>query len=153
MKKIVLLALIAITSVSSFAQTASKRVTEYNLEKKIALQGYDPVAYFKQGKAIQGKATFVATYEGVNYQFSSQANKELFIKTPALFEPQYGGWCAYAMGSSGEKVEINPETFKIIDTKLYLFYNAFFNNTLKNWNKNEANLKTKAEVNWKKFIK
>lgn len=153
MKKIVLLLLVVITSASSFAQTASKRATEYNLEKKVAIQGYDPVAYFKQGKAIKGKATFVATYEGVNYQFSSQGNKDLFIKTPALFEPQYGGWCAYAMGSSGEKVEINPETFKIVDAKLYLFYNAFFNNTLKSWNKDEANLKAKADTNWKRFIK
>jgi hypothetical protein len=57
------------------------------------------------------------------------------------------------MGSAGEKVEINPETFKIIDGKLYLFYNAYFNNTLKSWNKAEASLKAKADANWKKFIK
>jgi len=55
------------------------------------------------------------------------------------------------MGSSGDKVEINPETFKILDGKLYLFYNAYFNNTLKSWNKDEVNLKKKAESNWKKF--
>ena len=55
------------------------------------------------------------------------------------------------MGDYGEKVEINPETFKIVDGKLYLFYNAFFNNTLKSWNKNESNLKKKADANWKKI--
>jgi hypothetical protein len=57
------------------------------------------------------------------------------------------------MGSSGGKVEINPETFKIIDGKLYLFYNEYFNNTLKSWNKDEDNLKSKADTNWKKFYK
>jgi hypothetical protein len=56
------------------------------------------------------------------------------------------------MGSSGDKVEIDPETFKILDSKLYLFYNAYFNNTLKSWNKDEVNLKKKAETNWKKII-
>ena len=82
----------------------------------------------------------------MTYNFSSQANKDLFLKNPASYEPQYGGWCAYAMGYSGEKVEINPETFKILDGKLYLFYNAFFNNTLKSWNKDEVNLKKKADL-------
>ena len=55
------------------------------------------------------------------------------------------------MGANGEKVEINPETFKITDGKLYVFYNAFFNNTLKSWNKEEPSLKKKADSNWKKF--
>ena len=73
----------------------------------------------------------------------------MFLKNPSKYEPQYGGWCAYAMGSAGEKVEINPETFKIIDGKLYLFYNAYFNNTLKSWNKEETKLKSQADTNWK----
>lgn len=76
----------------------------------------------------------------------------MFLKNPASYEPQYGGWCAYAMGANGEKVEINPETFKIVDGKLNLYYNAFFNNTLKSWNKDEGNLKKKADANWKKII-
>ena len=61
------------------------------------------------------------------------------------------GWCAYAMGAKGEKVSIDPETFKIINGKLYLFYNSYFNNTLKSWNKNEPTLKAKADVNWKRI--
>ena len=89
-----------------------------------------------------------------NYKnYSYLIEQDSFAKNPAGFEPQYGGWCAYAMGSSGEKVEINPETFKIVEGKLYLFYNAFFNNTLKSWNKEEAQLKAKADSNWKKIIK
>jgi len=78
-------------------------------------------------------------------------DKEEFKKNPSRYEPQYGGWCAYAMGKDGSKVEVDPETFKIIDGKLYLYYNKFFNNTLKSWNKDEPNLKAKADVNWKQF--
>lgn len=153
MKRVIIMLLIAVTSSPSFAQSVSKKLSEYNLENKVAIQGYDPVSYFKQGKAIKGRKEVLASYDGVVYQFSSATNKEIFLKSPTSFEPQYGGWCAYAMGSAGEKVEINPETFKIIDGKLYLFYNAFFNNTLKSWNKDEASLKAKADANWKKIIK
>ncbi|MFC4478898.1 YHS domain-containing (seleno)protein [Flavobacterium chungangensis] len=152
MKKLVVLLLILITG-SSFAQNDAKRISQYNLENKVAIQGYDPVGYFNQGKAIKGKKEFSVAYQAVTYNFSSAENKNAFLKNPSKYEPQYGGWCAYAMGSSGEKVEINPETFKIIDGKLYLFYNAIFNNTLKSWNKDENNLKKQADTNWKKIYK
>jgi YHS domain-containing protein len=151
MKTHILILLISVFWTSISAQTISKRASEFNLENKIAIQGYDPVSYFK-GKPSKGKKEIATTFEGVNYNFSSVANRDAFLKKPLSYEPQYGGWCAYAMGSSGDKVEINPETFKIIDGKLYLFYNAYFNNTLKSWNKDEVNLKKKAETNWKKFI-
>lgn len=151
MKKIFLL-FIALVSIATFAQTAAKRVSVSNLENKVAIQGYDPVAYFIQKKAVKGRPTIATNYEGLTYYFSSQANKDIFSKTPASFEPQYGGWCSYAMGTSGEKIKIDPETFKIIDGKLNLFYNAFFNNTLKSWNKDEINLKKKADANWKKIV-
>ncbi|MCF6133126.1 YHS domain-containing (seleno)protein [Flavobacterium wongokense] len=150
MKKQILILFVAFLSATTFAQNT--RVSNFNLENKLAIQGYDPVAYFTQKKAVKGKSTIATTYEGVTYNFSTQANKEAFLKNPAGYEPQYGGWCAYAMGANGEKVEINPETFKIVDGKLNLYYNAFFNNTLKSWNKDEVNLKKKADANWKKII-
>ena len=151
MQKLIIYLLIGFLSITGFAQNASKRTTNFNLEKKVAIQGYDPVGYFKQGKAIKGKKEIASSFGGVIYYFSSIANKDLFLKNPSGYEPQYGGWCAYAMGATGEKVEINPETFKIIDGKLYLFYNAFFNNTLKTWNKDESGLKKKADASWKKI--
>jgi YHS domain-containing protein len=151
MKKVFLL-IVALVTTATFAQTATQRTSEFNLDKKVALQGYDPVAYFKQNKPTKGKKELSSSYEGVIYYFSTQANKDAFAKNPASFEPQYGGWCAFAMGDYNEKVEVNPETFKILDGKLYLFYNAYFNNTLKSWNKNEAVLKKKADTNWKKRI-
>jgi len=151
MKKQILILFVALLSAVTYAQTAAKRAVDFNLENKLAIKGYDPVAYFTQKKAVKGKPAIAATYEGVVYNFSSQANKDLFLKNPSGYEPQYGGWCAFAMGDYGEKVEIDPETFKILDGKLYLFYNAFFNNTLKSWNKDEVNLRKKADLNWKKL--
>lgn len=124
----------------------------HNLNKAgIAIEGYDPVAYFKQSKAIEGKKDLNVTIDGVKYLFSDPQNAALFKADPSKYQPQYGGWCAYAMGASGEKVDVDPETFKIINGKLYLYYNKFFNNTLKSWNKDEANLKQKADANWQKF--
>jgi YHS domain-containing protein len=152
MKKLSIILFVALLSATTFAQTLAKRTSEFNLEKKVAIQGYDPVAYFTQKKAVKGKAALATSFEGVTYYFSSQTNKDAFVKNPTSYEPQYGGWCAYAMGANAEKVEINPETFKIVDGKLNLFYNAYFNNTLKSWNKDEVNLKKKADSNWKKII-
>jgi YHS domain-containing protein len=117
----------------------------------VGISGYDPVAYFKQGKAVEGKKDLAVISQGVTYYFSSVENKEEFKANAAKYEPQYGGWCAYAMGKDGSKVEIDPETFKIIDGRLYLYYNKYFNNTLKTWNKDEANLKARADKNWQKF--
>jgi len=134
------------------AQNKQERLKHYNLEKGLAISGYDPVAYFKNGEAKKGKAACSVSHVGVVYYFASEEHKEFFIKSPANYEPQYGGWCAYAMGDNGKKVAVDPNTFKIINGKLYLFYNAYFNNTLKTWNKDEDALKTKADQNWKRII-
>ena len=124
------------------------RAKHFNLEKGLAIQGYDPVAYFTLHKAVEGNKQYIETVDGVKYYFSSAGNKNLFLNDTKKYEPQYGGWCAYAMGATNEKVEIDPETFKIVDGKLYLFYHTWVNNTLSKWNDDEANLKKKADTNW-----
>ena len=151
MKPIVTTFLMFISAIC-FSQDATQlRKAQFNLDNGIAINGYDPVAYFKKGTAVKGKNELAVFDQGVTYYFSSVENKEEFKKNPSTYEPQYGGWCAYAMGKDGSKVEVDPGTFKIIDGKLYLYYNRFFNNTLKSWNKDETNLKSQADVNWKKF--
>lgn len=152
MRLLFLTTFLFISSLFFGQKSAEERTKQFNLEKGVAIQGYDPVAYFNSKKAIKGTSKISTKYAGVTYYFSSEENKKTFLANPLKYEPQYGGWCAYAMGENNEKVEIDPETFKIIDGKLYLFYNAFFNNTLKSWNKNEKNLKIKADANWKKLI-
>jgi YHS domain-containing protein len=152
MKTLILFLLLAYCIPMHAQLSAADRVKHFNTEKKVAIQGYDAVAYFANKKPIKGKASLAVNHQGIVYYFATEANKKVFIASPNQYEPQYGGWCAFAMGDNGKKVEVNPETFKIIDGKLYLFYNAYFNNTLTSWNKNEKALKTKAEANWKKFI-
>lgn len=146
--------LVGITVVSQNVSAQSeedKRIKHYNHEEKVGLEGYDPVAYFTQNKALKGNKSNSYTYKKITYYFSSQRNMEAFVKAPEKYEPAYGGWCAYAMGASGEKVTIDPETFKVVDGKLYLFYNQYFNNTLPKWNKDEVNLQMKADNNWRKL--
>lgn len=152
MKKILLvIAFNLLFMTITIAQTAI-RTKQFNTEKGLAIQGYDPVAYFLQNKAIKGEKQFAVNAEGVTYYFSSEANKNLFLKDYRKYEPQYGGWCAYAMGSTGEKVEVDPKTFKIKDSKLYLFYHSWTNNTLPKWNTDEQSLKIKADKNWLSFF-
>lgn len=153
MKSTILLSLLTVFSLVIVAQDISSlKKKHYNLANGIAVEGYDPVAYFKLNKAVKGSKNLAVWSQGVTYYFSSVANKEAFSLSPLKYEPQYGGWCAYAMGNTGEKVSVDPQTFKIVDGKLYLFYNRFFTNTLKDWNKNEATLKKNADLNWPKLF-
>ncbi len=153
LKALFVLTLINTFCITSFTQDATAtRKKHFNLKGTIAINGYDPVAYFKSNKAIEGNKNRSVYYQGVIYYFSTVENKEEFKKNAAKYEPEYGGWCAYAMGVKGEKVSVDPETFKIINGKLYLFYNRAFNNTLKSWNRDEVNLKTKADANWQKIF-
>lgn len=140
-------------SLSASAQPASDGRNN-NLDKHgLAIDGYDPVSYFTLNKAVEGKKEFSITQNGATYFFATAQNRDVFKSNPARYIPQYGGWCAYAMGSTGEKVSIDPETYKIIDGKLYLFYNRFLNNTKKSWDKDEARLKMQADKNWQKLNK
>tara|TARA_Y100001949_G_C15844864_1_gene267924 strand:+ start:85 stop:528 length:444 start_codon:yes stop_codon:yes gene_type:complete len=130
--------------------TAAPQHSNINQENGLGISGYDPVTYFTLGRAVEGKRSLSEVHAGVTYYFSSQESRELFKKDPAKYLPAYGGWCAYAM-ANGDKVKIDPETFKIIDGKLYLFYNFYFNNTLTKWNKDEVNLKNQADQHWSRI--
>lgn len=148
-----ILACLVTTAPGLFGQGAANlQKKHFNLEDGIAIQGFDPVGYFRQNKAIKGKKDLALTIGAATYYFSSAENRDAFKMSPAKYEPEYGGWCAYAMGAKGEKVSVDPATFKIINNKLFLFYNRFFNNTLKDWNQDESNLRTKADANWQKTI-
>jgi len=132
--------------------TIFSQKTTYNIQKGAVAGGYDVVAYFNN-KAIKGSKKIAVTYDGVTFLFSTKRNKAVFNKHPKKYIPQYGGYCAYAMGKNGEKVTINPKTFEIRDGKLYLFYNAWGTNTLKLWTKEGAEkLQKSADRFWKKSI-
>jgi YHS domain-containing protein len=132
------------------AQNEDVRKKNFNIRKNIALEGYDPVSYFDR-RPQEGKEEISFIYQGITYRFATPGNMTRFRNQPEKYEPAYGGWCAYAMGATGEKVKIDPETYKILEGKLYVFYNFWGNNTLTDWNKNERQLMTKGDQNWKKF--
>jgi YHS domain-containing protein len=119
MKKIIFLLTFCITQFL-FAQTDEVRKNNFNVKNNLALEGYDPVSYFDH-TPTEGESKWVFNFKGVIYQFSSEPNLARFKANPEKYEPAYGGWCAYAMGESGEKVKVDPETFKISNGHLYLF--------------------------------
>jgi YHS domain-containing protein len=132
----------------------ARETKHYNVEAgKPAIDGYDPVAYFPEGggAAKKGEKAHAYTYRGVLYHFASAANLETFKKNPRKYEPQHGGWCAYAMGKSGEKVEIDPKSFRVKEGRLFLFYKDFFTDTREKWVKDEGQLLPKADASWKKI--
>ena len=144
MRKIILLLFVTF-SASLFAQE------NYYVKKGAVAKGYDVVSYF-DNQAQKGSKKIATEYDGVKFYFSSQENLKKFKENPTKYVPQYGGFCAYAMGVNGEKVSIDPETFEIRDGKLYLFYNSWGTNTLNLWVKEGAEqLKEKADKNWKKI--
>ncbi|OHX68533.1 hypothetical protein NH26_11120 [Flammeovirga pacifica] len=131
----------------------SQLPSDMNLEKgEIAIGGYDPVSYFLDSPE-EGDKHISVIHKGVHYYFASHKNRETFKENPDKYIPAYGGWCAYAMGAKGEKVEVNYETYKIQNGRLMLYYNKFFTNTLEDWNKEGADrLEEAADRNWKKLL-
>ncbi len=133
--------------------TVSERQKHFLLENGIALSGYDPISYFDNAPQ-KGKAELAFTQEGITYHFANQANLDKFKANPAKYEPVYGGWCAYAVGSYSGKTKSNPLCYKIGENgKLYLFYGkGESKKVLELWNKDEAQMLPKSVENWKKML-
>jgi YHS domain-containing protein len=91
---------------------------------------------------------FAYTHKGLTYYFVNNENLEEFKKSPAKYEPAYGGWDAYSMAVDGQRVKVDPSTFKIINGKVYLFYNFNGKNHLRAWNTDEKKNKAKADKLW-----
>lgn len=88
----------------------------------LAIQGYDPVAYFTKDKAVEGSAKYTATHEGAIYRFSSAENRDLFNSDADRYAPQFGGYCAMGVALN-KKLDVDPQAFYIQEGKLYLNLN------------------------------
>jgi YHS domain-containing protein len=144
MKNFITILLLSI-STSFFAQN-------YNTKQGFVAEGYDVVSYFNN-KAEKGNREFTTEFDGVKFKFSSKENLEIFKKSPKKYIPQYGGYCAYALGVKAGKVDVNPKTFEIRDGKLYLFYDSWGTNTFELWKKEGVEkLQKQANKNWLKII-
>lgn len=134
--------------ISGFFQEKSPN----NESDGVAIEGYDVVAYFTEDKAVEGTKEYAVEHYGLWYYFSSAENLNTFQANPTKYLPEYGGWCAYAIATKSQKMGVDPETFEIRDGKLYLFYNGFFNNTLKDWKQeNPKELVKIGDENWDKL--
>ncbi len=130
--------------VVAFAPSAMAATPEVYAEDGIAIDGSDVVAYFTAGAPVAGDAGITHDYLGVTWQFSSEANRDMFAADPAAYAPQYGGYCAYAL-SKGAIAPTVPEAWTIVDDKLYL---NFSTNVRSIWSKDIPENIALADANW-----
>jgi YHS domain-containing protein len=109
-----------------------------------AIRGYDPVAYFTEGKAVEGSSDHEVEWNGATWRFASAENAETFRADPEAYAPQYGGYCAWAV-SQGKTASVDPEQWHIENGKLYLNYNA---DVQKTWLSDIPGFVEKADANW-----
>ena len=133
--------LLALLFTALFASTAQAD------EPRLSISGYDPVAYFTDGKAVQGKAELEYVWRKMRWRFASGEHRDLFIKDPQRYAPQYDGYCA--MGASIEaaahKDTVDPEAWAIVDGKLYLVHNSYW---LEKWREKAREYIKQADKDW-----
>jgi YHS domain-containing protein len=119
------------------------------LGKKLAVGGYDPVAYHTQSKPVPGTDEFTHTWKGAEWRFASKENLDAFVKEPEKYAPQYGGYCAYAVGH-GSLASGDPKVWTIVDGKLYLNISKSVQTS---WEKDKGKLIKRGDANWPKLLK
>lgn len=110
----------------------------------LAMQGYDPVAYFNAGEATKGSYKVTATHDDATYWFATEENKALFEATPDAYIPAYGGYCAFG-AAMGFKFDGDPHQWKIVDDVLYLNLSK---DIQERWSTDIPGFIEKADVNW-----
>ena len=114
----------------------------------LAVSGYDPVAYFTEGRPVKGKSSITHSYMGAQWRFASEENKALFVEAPDQYAPQYGGYCAWAV-SQGYTASTDPEAWSIVDGKLYLNYSKSVQQT---WEQDIPGNIAAGDANWPKVL-
>ena len=121
-----------------------KVVEEIDNQGGLALQGYDPVAYFKEGKPSKGLAAISYKWHGATYQFSSMEDRQAFMTNPERYAPQFGGYCAFAV-SRGTTANGDPHQWAIENDRLFLNNNAL---AMTLWNEDRAGNIEAGDENW-----
>ncbi|GLR70969.1 YHS domain-containing (seleno)protein [Agaribacter marinus] len=112
-----------VTSCGLIPTQAKSSIEAVNVDKsRLAIKGYDPVAYFTEAKPVLGNAQYTAQYNGATYHFASAKHQSLFTGNPMKYAPQYGGYCAFGV-SKEKKYDTDPMAWAIVDDKLYLNLN------------------------------
>ncbi len=145
-------ALVIAFTVSSCGLIPSQAESSINAvnvdESRLAIKGYDPVAYFTEAKPVQGSSQFTAEHLGATYYFSSAQHQSLFDGNPNKYAPQYGGYCAFGV-SKEYKFDIDPEAWAVVDDKLYLNLNK---KVQARWVPNKDELIVDADSIWTQIV-
>jgi YHS domain-containing protein len=145
MKKLSAFLLAVGFSFGVFAQTK----TLLNLDKSgVAIQGYDPIAFFSDHHPMMGKPEFTSHADGATYYFASKEHKALFDKDPMKYEPCFGGYCAYGV-SHNKLAHVDVEAFQIVDGKLYMQYSKSVRDS---FNEDQKGNLGKANQNWPSLL-
>ncbi|MEQ8334661.1 MAG: YHS domain-containing (seleno)protein [Nisaea sp.] len=115
----------------------------------LAVDGYDPVAYFAEGRPVEGAADYTLDYMGAEWRFASPDNRDAFRQDPERYAPQYGGYCAWAV-AQGSTAKGDPLNWKIVNGRLYLNYNADIQTR---WEQDISGNVRAANQNWPTLIK
>lgn len=110
----------------------------------LAIRGYDPVAYFTEGKAVKGDKDFTLGWQGADWRFANAENRDRFSEDPEKYAPQYGGYCAWAV-SRNYTAPTDPDAFTLVDGKLYLNYNK---RVMNQWLEDRDRNIEQADENW-----
>jgi YHS domain-containing protein len=131
------------------AGTARAEKPEIFADKGVAINGYDPVAYFTEKKPVKGNPKFSLDWKGAKWLFASAANRDTFKADPAKYTPQYGGYCAFG-ASEGYAVKTEPDAWTVHDGKLYLNYNTTVRTK---WSEDIPGRIKRGNANWPAILK
>ncbi len=123
---------------------AAEKDPVFTTRGNLAIRGYDPVAYFTEGKAVKGDRDFTLGWRGADWRFASAENRDLFSEDPEKYAPRYGGYCAWAV-SRNYTAPTDPDAFTLVDDKLYLNYNK---RVMNQWLEDRDRNIEQADQNW-----
>lgn len=144
-----LAAFIVGAALAAIPAAAADKDPVFTTRGNLAIRGYDPVAYFTEGKAVKGDKDFTLGWQGADWRFESAENRDIFSEDPEKYAPQYGGYCAWAV-SRNYTAPTDPDAFTLVDGKLYLNYNK---RVMRQWLEDrDANIES-ADKNWPTVLK
>lgn len=137
----------ATSAVAQRAEVFQSRRPDYS-GGALAVGGYDTVAYHSQRSAVPGKPEFRVSWRGAEWQFATAANRDLFVKEPDRYAPQYGGYCAFAV-AGGSTAAGDPKVFDLVGGRLYLNLST---GTQSSWRRDQAGMIQRGDQNWPRVI-
>jgi len=139
---------LALAALLSASAAAALSPVNQSLLGGVAIDGFDPVAYFTDGRPVEGSKAYTFEWQGATWRFASAAHRDLFAAAPEKYAPQYGGYCAWAV-SNGYTADTDPEAWSIVDGRLYLNYSL---EVRAKWEPDARGNIAKADRNWPKLL-